>query len=112
MKYDIALRYSTIALYSISLYTVFTIMHFQCSLVKLALVQVVDRIQYTRDCQCMDFCPECCVEFTLDVKCADEKTRHVTTADLKSSEHRVVPVTSRHREDDANDYGETDGLFN
>lgn len=73
-------------------------------------LQVVDRIQYTRDCQCMDFCHECSVEFTLEVKCIDEHTRHVTTADLKSSDHRVVPVTSKHREDDVNEYEETDGL--
>jgi DNA-directed RNA polymerase II subunit RPB3 len=58
----------------------------------------------------VDFCPDCSVEFTLDVKCLDEATRHVTTADLKSSDIRVVPVTSRHREDDANEYGDTDGI--
>jgi hypothetical protein len=34
----------------------------------------------------------------------------VTTADLKSSDPRVVPVTSRHREDEASEYGETDGM--
>lgn len=34
----------------------------------------------------------------------------MTTADLKSSDPRVVPVTSRHREDEASEYGETDGM--
>lgn len=66
---------------------------------------------YFQDCVCSDFCKECSVEFTLDVKCTDDQTRLVTTADLKSSDSRVIPATSKHRDEESTEYGETDEIL-
>ncbi|XP_043484207.1 DNA-directed RNA polymerase II subunit RPB3 [Leptopilina heterotoma] len=72
--------------------------------------EVVDRMQYTRDCQCIDFCPECSVEFTLEVKYTGDKTLNVTSADFKSSDGRVRPLNSRPR-DEESDYPEPDDIL-
>lgn len=76
-------------------------------LIPLTCEDVIDKIQYSRECTCTDFCSQCSVEFVLHVMNDTEETRAVTTADLKSNDPRVVPVSSRSQTNE--EYGEPEG---
>jgi len=52
-----------------------------------------DKFTYTRECTCVDRCPDCSVELTLNVSCGrDQQECDVTSNDLKSQDPTVVPV--------------------
>ena len=61
-----------------------------------------------QDCTCDEFCPNCAVEFTLDVKCTDETSMSVTSGHLMPSNPKCVPVPSGTPLTDTS-YGFTEG---
>ena len=70
--------------------------------------EAVGNMQYGRDCVCNDWCQDCAVEFNLEVRSTGEETKNVTTAHLMTCDPRVVPATSRNRDEDGQDYGAND----
>ena len=55
----------------------------------------LENIQYTRDCQCQQYCPQCSVILTLDVRCTDledGETLNVTSNDLHSMHNQIKPL--------------------
>ncbi|VDP50129.1 unnamed protein product [Soboliphyme baturini] len=48
---------------------------------------------------------------TLQVSCNDDMTRHVTTADFKSSDSRVVPACGMHRRNETDDFTDSEDIL-
>ena len=56
---------------------------------------VVEKLEFSRNCPCGEFCEKCAVEFELDVRFQEDRddkgaaTRQVTTRDLRSRNVKV-----------------------
>ncbi|KAG9301774.1 hypothetical protein G9A89_003321 [Geosiphon pyriformis] len=58
-----------------------------------------EKIKYTRECNCSQYCPNCSVELTLHAKCLQEnQTLDVCSRDLQTSDPRVSPIL-KHEDD-------------
>lgn len=53
----------------------------------------VRELKYTRDCNCMQYCPSCSVELLLHVRCTDDQTRKVTSNELISNHDSIRPIS-------------------
>merc|ERR1739838_732623 len=62
------------------------------ALIPLYCEEAVEKMVYTRECTCEEFCNDCTVEFTIDVTCESTGGRSITTADMKSSNPAVYPL--------------------
>lgn len=71
-----------------------------------SLQEFKNRFNYSQDCDCDEHCPNCSVEFELDV-IADEDVTTVTSQHLKSQDPRVHPVhfSSEEEENNSQDFG-------
>ncbi|KAJ3368314.1 45 kDa subunit of RNA polymerase II [Kappamyces sp. JEL0680] len=66
-------------------------------LIPLVSTDCATSLTYTRECSCQQYCPQCSVEFRLDVKCDDVPpggSKTVTSHDLISTHHLIKPYTS------------------
>jgi DNA-directed RNA polymerase II subunit RPB3 len=64
-------------------------------LIPLYSADIASSIQYTRECNCQQYCPSCSVELHLNVKCDDiepGETLTVTSHDLVSVHNQIKPV--------------------
>jgi DNA-directed RNA polymerase II subunit RPB3 len=52
----------------------------------------VGNINYTRDCNCFNYCNECSVQLSLNVRCDSNEHREVTSKDLISAHDNIVPA--------------------
>ena len=57
------------------------------------LITSSKRLEYTRDCDCADYCDRCSYTLTLNVKCtSNERKREVTSKDLTPTDPHVIPL--------------------
>lgn len=80
-------------------------------LIPLISDEVVDQMDYTRNCSCDEFCDRCSVKFILHVRCDDEKPLNVTTKDLRAVNSKVTPVASRGRDMDDSSYADDNEIL-